>query len=109
MAEQRDYLLPEGIRVFDRPEDDLGDLPTIRDIIRQVAKKHGITVVDILSERRARRFAWARQEVYWRASKETLASLPLIARATRRADHTTVLHGIRAHEKRNSGFPPQST
>lgn len=69
-------------------------------IVREVAEKYGITVQQILGARRSATIAAARQEGYWRADRETGASLPQIARAFNRANHTTVWYGIRRHEQR---------
>ncbi len=68
-------------------------------IAYQVCQKHRITLAQLRGKQRARCFAWPRQEVMYRASKETSASLPEIGRYLDR-DHTTVIHGIRAHEAR---------
>lgn len=69
-------------------------------IIREVADKYGITLQQILGARRSANIAAARQEGYWRADRECGASLPQIARAFNRANHTTVWYGIRRHEER---------
>lgn len=68
-------------------------------ILREVAAKHGFTVPEMLSARQDRKLAAARQEAMWRMSKETTMSLPAIGRRLGR-DHSTVLYGIRAHERR---------
>lgn len=74
----------------------------VRTILQEVAAKHGFTYSELTSDRRSRKIAYARQEVMWRASKETRASLPMIASILNR-DHTTVLYGIRKHEERMKG------
>lgn len=81
----RDYLFAPG-----RP---------LHAIIAEVAEKYGLTYAELISSRRDRRLAWPRQEAMWRCAKETVSSYPEIAREFYR-DHTTVLHGIRAHEER---------
>lgn len=86
----RDYLLRDKIP----SELDL--------IILDVARKHGLTVGEVLSDQRSQRVVRPRQEAMWRASKETLLSLPAIGRAFKK-DHTTVMHGIRRHERRANG------
>jgi chromosomal replication initiator protein len=72
----------------------------MRDIIEQVAREHGLTVNQMLARRRDRHLVYARQHAMWRCSKETRHSLPEIGRYFGDYDHTTVLHGIRSHEKR---------
>lgn len=69
-------------------------------IIRELCEKYNITVQQLLGARRSQPIAQARQEGYWRASRECGASLPQIARVFNRANHTTVWYGIRRHEER---------
>ena len=70
-----------------------------REILHAVARKHNIPVDWILSERRSGPIVLARQEAMYRIYEETTLSLPGIGSRLNR-DHTTVLHGIRAHAKR---------
>lgn len=72
---------------------------TMADIIQRVAEKHRVTVAQILSDSRCQRITQPRQEAMWHCVNEDRWSLPQIGRAFGR-DHTTVLHGKRAHEKR---------
>jgi chromosomal replication initiation ATPase DnaA len=65
----------------------------IRTIIREVAKITGIPQDDILSPKRDRATARARQMVMWKAHREG-HSLTQIGNVLDR-DHTSVLHGIR--------------
>ena len=69
-------------------------------IIAEVAKKHKLTVQMIKSHRRWKEIVEARQEVFWRLSRETTMSLPMMGRKLGGFDHTTVLHSIRRHEER---------
>jgi len=62
--------------------------------------KHGLTLGELLSHRRQRKIVIARQEAFWRLSKETSLSLPEMARRLGGFDHTTALHAIRKHEQR---------
>lgn len=73
---------------------------TMREIIKQVAAKHGVTVTDIISERRPKPVVIARHEAMWRCKQETTNSLPAIGRAFGGRDHTTALAAIRKHEWR---------
>lgn len=70
------------------------------EIVNEVCQKHGITVTELLSERRPKRLTDVRQEVYYRLSTETTWSLPRIGRYLAGRDHTTVLHGKRRFEER---------
>lgn len=74
--------------------------PTLAEIIDQVAAKHGLLPRDITKRRRHRKIVWARQEAMYRAYEETRRSLPEIGKYMGGFDHTTVWHGIHAHEKR---------
>jgi chromosomal replication initiation ATPase DnaA len=65
----------------------------IRTIIREVAKITGIPQTDILSPKRDRATARARQMVMWKAHREG-HSLTQIGNVLDR-DHTSVLYGIR--------------
>lgn len=77
--------------------------PPLHKIIAEVAKKYALTYVDLISRRRTRKLVWPRQEAMWRCLKETTASYPEIGRAIGGRDHTTVIHGVRAHEARMGG------
>jgi hypothetical protein len=73
---------------------------SIRQIALEVVEKHGITLEELLSPRRATHIVRARQEAFWRCKQETSSSFPQIGRHLGNKDHTTVLHGIRMYEKR---------
>lgn len=77
---------------------------TMREIAAQVAAKHGLTVSDLKGPRQLRGIAHPRQEAMWRMRRELNKSLPMIGAFLGDRDHTTVLHGVRAHAKRN-GLP----
>lgn len=69
-------------------------------ILEEVAAKHDVTVADIRGPRRRIEISHARQEAMYRLySERKNLSLPMIGRMLSR-DHTTVMHGIRAHAKR---------
>ena len=79
---------------------------TMRSIVYDVAKRHGITPEDIVGHDRSHRFTHPRQEAMWLMREVRLSdgrqrwSLPRIAAHLGNRDHTTVLHGVRAHQKR---------
>jgi chromosomal replication initiation ATPase DnaA len=77
---------------------DIKSKAPIRAIVRQVAKLTGIPQEDILSPKRDRATARARQMVMWKARQEG-HSFPAIGKALQR-DHTSVLHGVRAINRR---------
>jgi hypothetical protein len=80
--------------------DETSPVPLWKQIARQVAAKHKVSVKDLVSPRRDRPSVLARHEAFWRCKKETTMSLPLIGRRFGGRDHTTVLHGIKAHARR---------
>jgi chromosomal replication initiator protein len=79
---------------------------TMKTIAADVCARHGLAVDDLLSPDRKRRIAHPRQEFMWRcrqiywASGGHRYSLPQIGVFLGCRDHTTVLHGVRAHEAR---------
>lgn len=76
-----------------------------RQIVADVAKKHKVSVKDILGISRFRHIVIARQEAMWRVRNEIIVrgapiSLPEIGRRFGGRDHSTVIHSMRAHERR---------
>jgi chromosomal replication initiation ATPase DnaA len=69
---------------------------TVTIIAQEVSRATGVTVTEILSERRAARIALARHMCFALARDLTTHSFPKIARAFRRKDHTTVIYALRA-------------
>jgi chromosomal replication initiator protein len=69
----------------------------IKTIIAAVASYYGVSVPDLLSDRRHKRLAFVRQIGMYLARRHTPHSLPVIGRAFNR-DYTTVLHSIRKIE-----------
>ena len=74
--------------------------PTLHAIRETVCMFWGLREVEFLLGSRERRLAWPRQEASWLAREYTLHSFPAIARAFGYADPTSVLHGVKACEKR---------
>lgn len=71
-----------------------------RDDAAEIAAKHDLTLGELLSRSRARHIARPRQELMWRMYVAGRASLPRIGQLLGGFDHTTVLHGVREHQKR---------
>jgi len=69
----------------------------IRDLVEPVLQRHQLTWKDISGRSRRRPIVMARQECMW-VMRSAGMSYPLIGRFLRR-DHTTVLHGVRQHER----------
>ena len=71
----------------------------IADLAFEIAERHCIGVVDLLSKRRTRRFSWPRQELYARAKKATGWGRPRLGKLLG-CDCATIYRGIQAYEKR---------
>lgn len=73
---------------------------TMKDIVREVAERHGLQPDDITGPSRVRSIAWPRQEAMWEARQRTKMSYPAIGRRLGGRDHATVIYGVREYEKR---------
>lgn len=69
-------------------------------IARAVAKAYNISWAEFRSKRRWPYLVKARQHAMWEIRHATTLSLPAIGRVLGGLDHTTILWGIRAHQKR---------
>lgn len=69
-------------------------------IIQATCEEAGLALAELKSEQRNRRVAWPRQAAWYLMSKHTELSYPMMARKLGKSDHTTVIHGVRAVEKR---------
>ena len=72
---------------------------TIKSLIKTIGAIYGFSEDDLQSDSRARDLSHVRQEIMWEANKIHGRSFPDIGRVLNR-DHTTILHGVRAHEER---------
>lgn len=71
-----------------------------RKLAKAVAKAHGISFKEMISVRRQKGLCRARQQAMWELREHTDLSLPQIGKLLGNRDHTTVLHGCRAHAAR---------
>ena len=71
------------------------------DIITEVAERWRVGPDEIKGPRRLKRISRARQEALYLMRRHTRLSLPHIGQILGGRDHTTVLHGIRVHCRRN--------
>lgn len=94
---RRDYLCVQRDEMFDEVNE---PRRRWRDILNEVAEKHGLQVSAIKSHTRQKSLIAARFEAYYRIRKETNLSLPEIGMRMGGFDHASVLHGIRKHEER---------
>lgn len=75
--------------------------PPMHSIIAEVAAKHGVTYMDMVSARRGKDIVLARHEAYYRCRNETSHTYPEIGRAFGGRDHTTIMAGEKRHVERN--------
>lgn len=75
----------------------------IQDIQNAVAEQFNIPVIEMTSPRRVRDYAWPRQYAMLLARSLTRQTLPAIGKRFGNRDHTTIIHGIRAAERRIAG------
>ncbi len=99
-VESIDQALPSAV-MEPAPE-----APDVAEIQRVVAERLDVPVDEILSRaRRAAPVARARQLAMYLSRELTDLSLPAIAKAFNRSDHTTVMHAIRKVEERTLADP----
>lgn len=72
-------------------------------IINDYSRASGFTVEDLCSPKRTRAIAHVRQDCMLAIRRSTSLGLSQIGQFFNR-DHTTVMHGIRASEKRLAGY-----
>ncbi|MFZ2252668.1 MAG: helix-turn-helix domain-containing protein [Minisyncoccia bacterium] len=75
---------------------------TMAGILQEVAQMYDVTVEDLKGECRSHWIVHPRQHAMHMMVKTGRFSLPQIGRFLGGRDHTTVLHGYRAHEKRTA-------
>lgn len=71
----------------------------IREVIEEVAQRHDIPVGLIYAQDRRKAISTVRHEAYYLVHRDFGLSYPEVGRIFDR-DHTTILHGVRKHEKR---------
>jgi chromosomal replication initiator protein len=74
--------------------------PTMREMAMEVAEKHGVTLEDLQGPSRTQKLATARQEAMARIYATGRYSTTQVGRFFGGRDHTTVMHGCRAHARR---------
>lgn len=90
------FQIVEGPTEFDQGPD---NRPTARQLQKAVAEHFGMTLVELLSERRFKNVVHARQVAMFMCKRLTMRSLPEIGRKFGGRDHTTILHGVRRVER----------
>lgn len=72
-----------------------------KDVLRETAEKHRMSVTTMLSKRRAREITTARQEACYRLVMELGMSYPAVARRVNYFDHTSVIYAVQKHAERH--------
>jgi len=80
--------------VISVPEPSATICPSLAIIIDAVAKRFGVTPLDIKSDRRPRNLVVPRQTFMYLARRLTIKSLPQIGLYIGGRDHTTIMHGV---------------
>lgn len=83
-----------------RPSSMFSGRMSMPDILEEISKKHRISQASILGPSRKRPIAHARQHAMFEMAQQDHLSLPMIGQFLGGRDHTTVLHGVRAHKAR---------
>lgn len=79
-----------------------GHVNVCKDIIRDVAGKHGFVYSDIMKKSRDHKLVVARHEAVWAVKKAfPEKSYPALGKIFK-LDHSSCIHAVRAHVKRNS-------
>jgi len=73
-------------------------VPRWKLILREVCALHSITMDQLTSHNRSKKFIDARMLAYYRLHKELGLSLPQIGRYIGDRDHSTVFYGIKRYE-----------
>jgi hypothetical protein len=68
---------------------------TVRRVLEATADHFGLTVEELVSDRRTQPLARRRQVAMYVAREMTGRTLPFIARRMGKDDHTTIIHGVR--------------
>lgn len=77
-----------------------GSAPRWKQVALEVCHKHKLLLEDVIGPDRFRHFAACRHEIFYRLVKELGLGLSVVGRLMGNKDHSTVLHGVRTHEKR---------
>lgn len=82
------------------PNTDSSERPTMRGIADDVCYRRRVSLAALRGPRRFRPLVRARQEFMFLARAAERWSYPQIGRWLGGRDHTTIIHGMRAHAKR---------
>lgn len=83
--------------------------PAIIDVLRAVSKHYGMSIANIISERRTKNITRPRMVAMYLCRELTPRSYPQIGRMMGNRDHTTVMHGAQKIASRIATDPELST
>ena len=92
--QHHDLWSPPSVRVAYAPPE------TMRGIITNTALEYGLTYEDLIGRSRFARIVRARHDAMHKCWLRRRWSKPQIGKAFGYRDHTSVLHGVRAHRRR---------
>lgn len=81
-----------------------GHIKSLEDIARMICVALNVRKIDLISHRRTKRVAFARQAVCYWACRLTAHSLPEIGKFLGGRDHTTVLHGTNVYPDKRAAM-----
>lgn len=99
VVRERDFIHIETKEAL-RKEEGVSPELTWRDMVSETARKYGLTARQIIGSDQSNHVSMARQECFYRLSKELGYSTPRIGSLIGNRDHATVLHGIKRHQNR---------
>lgn len=76
------------------------DMPSWKRILYEVARKHRLSVAELIGGQRSAPIVAARHEAMYRMKTETTMSLVAISRRFGGREHTAVRHGVAKHLER---------
>lgn len=81
---------------------------TMVEILQLVAEAYSISTAELRGHGRTKYVSRPRQHAMWLMARQPHLSLPQIGRFLGERDHTTILHGVRAHAARIAAEWPGS-
>lgn len=80
---------------------------TMPEIIELVSTTYGVKIEELKGPARERRVAWPRQHAMWLMCQQPHLSLSMVGSFLGGRDHTTVLHGRNAFQRRLNALAAQ--
>lgn len=97
LPEKKETVSDSGVETYESLRARIHKL-SIRQIIVECAKRHGMTYEMIIGHKRSAPFIAARQEAVWLAYQKGTLSKSALCRHFNRKDHTSIIHLLRRYE-----------